>query len=129
MGPGDMFGLISLETYATSVRGACYGISAALGKVGAAVRTEAFTPIQVNLGKKCVYHHSHCGVVRMAVTYFFVKDLTSEDLGERDKRPRTYLVVNGWDGEIGEDDLKVEVAADISTDEVAIDQDDLAEKN
>jgi MFS family permease len=31
MGPGDMLGLLSSESYATAVRGQCYGISAALG--------------------------------------------------------------------------------------------------
>ena len=35
-------------------RGTCYGLSAALGKTGAAVGTQAFTPIQNNLGKKSV---------------------------------------------------------------------------
>ncbi|KAG8219895.1 MFS general substrate transporter [Butyriboletus roseoflavus] len=52
MGPGDMLGLTSSESYATPVRGTCYGISAAIGKTGAAVGTQAFTPIQNNLGKR-----------------------------------------------------------------------------
>jgi MFS family permease len=39
MGPGDMLGLLSSESYATAVRGTCYGISAALGKTGAALGT------------------------------------------------------------------------------------------
>lgn len=51
LGPGDMLGLLSSESYATAVRGTCYGISAALGKTGAAVGTEVFTPIQTSLGK------------------------------------------------------------------------------
>lgn len=32
MGPGDMLGLVSSESYATAVRGTCYGVSAAVGK-------------------------------------------------------------------------------------------------
>jgi hypothetical protein len=32
--------------------GTCYGLSAAVGKAGAAIGTQAFTPIQNNLGKK-----------------------------------------------------------------------------
>jgi len=40
MGPGDMLGLLSSESYATAVRGTCYGISAAVGKAGAAIGTE-----------------------------------------------------------------------------------------
>jgi hypothetical protein len=53
LGPGDMLGLVSAESYATAVRGTCYGLSAAIGKTGAAVGTQAFTPIQTHLGKKC----------------------------------------------------------------------------
>lgn len=55
LGPGDMLGLLSSESYATAVRGTCYGISAALGKTGAAVGTQAFTPIEDNLGKRYVH--------------------------------------------------------------------------
>lgn len=46
LGPGDMLGLTSSESYATAVRGTCYGFSAAIGKVGAVVGTETFTPIR-----------------------------------------------------------------------------------
>jgi MFS family permease len=107
LGPGDMLGLISSETYATSVRGTCYGFSAAVGKAGAAIGTQAFTPIQNNLGKRWTFIIAAiCGVVGIAVTYFFVEDLTGEDLAERDKRFRAFLVENGWDGEMGEDDPK-----------------------
>ena len=55
LGLGDMLGLVSSESYATAVRGTCYGISAALGKVGAVVGTEVFTPIQNHLGKRWTF--------------------------------------------------------------------------
>ena len=55
LGPGDMLGLVSSESYATAVRGTCYGISAALGKVGAVVGTEVFTPIETHLGKRWTF--------------------------------------------------------------------------
>lgn len=107
MGPGDMLGLISSETYATSVRGTCYGISAAIGKTGAAIGTQAFTPIQTNLGDRWTFIIAAiCGVVGILVTFFFVEDLTGQDLTERDAVFRTYLVDNGWVGEMGEEDLK-----------------------
>jgi len=113
LGPGDMLGLISSETYATSVRGTCYGISAALGKTGAAIGTEAFTPIQTNLGKRWTFIIAAIvGVVGIAVTYFFVEELSGEDLSARDERFRAYLVENGWDGEMGEADLRA-LAADV----------------
>ena len=62
LGPGDMLGLVSSESYATAVRGTCYGISAALSKVGAVVGTEVFTPIQNHVGKRWTFiigEHSH----------------------------------------------------------------------
>ncbi len=55
LGPGDMLGLVSSESYATAVRGTCYGISAAFGKVGAVVGTEVFTPIETHLGKRWTF--------------------------------------------------------------------------
>jgi nitrate/nitrite transporter NarK len=95
LGPGDMLGLILSESYAIAVRGTCYGISAAIGKSGAAVGTQAFTPIQLYLGKRWTsIIAAICGVVGIAATYFFVKDLTSTDLGERDEKFRAYLVAN-----------------------------------
>jgi MFS family permease len=107
LGPGDMLGLISSETYATSVGGTCYGISAAVGKAGAAIGTQAFPPIQLHLGKRWTFIVAAIvGVVGVLVTYFFVENLTGEDLAERDKKFRTYLVANGWDGEMGEEDLQ-----------------------
>ncbi|KJR82000.1 uncharacterized protein SPSK_03293 [Sporothrix schenckii 1099-18] len=107
LGPGDMLGLLSSESYATAVRGTCYGLSAALGKTGAAVGTEAFTPIQNNLGKRWTFIIAAiCGVAGMLVTYFFVPNVTGEDLAINDEKFRQYLLANGWDGEMGEDDLR-----------------------
>lgn len=107
LGPGDMLGLLSSESYATAVRGTCYGISAALGKTGAAVGTEAFTPIQTNLGKRWTFIIAAiCGVAGVLVTWIFVPNLRGEDLAEEDEKFRLHLVSKGWDGEMGEDDLK-----------------------
>lgn len=106
-GPGNMLGLISSESYATGVRGTCYGLSAAIGKAGAAVGTQAFQPIKDRLGNKWTFIIAAiCGIVGILVTLFFVPDLTGEDLRVRDEKFRAYLVSNGWDGDMGEDDLK-----------------------
>ena len=107
LGPGDMLGLLSSESYATAVRGTCYGISAALGKTGAAVGTEAFTPIQNHLGKRWTFIVAAiCGIAGILVTYFFVKDVKGDDLAIEDEKFRAYLIEHGWDGDMGEDDLK-----------------------
>lgn len=109
-----MLGLISSETYATSVRGTCYGISAAMGKVGAAVGTQAFTPIQTHLGKQWTFIIAAiCGVVGILVTWIFVEDITGEDLRERDEAFRAFLVENGWVGEMGEGNLKETVEEEL----------------
>ncbi|KAL6797632.1 sugar transporter domain-containing protein [Trichoderma sp. SZMC 28013] len=107
LGPGDMLGLLSAESYATSVRGTMYGLSAALGKTGAAVGTQAFTPIQNNLGKRWTFIIAAiCGVVGVLVTYFFVPNVTGEDLAVQDEKFKAYLLEHGWSGEMGLSDEK-----------------------
>ncbi|KAA8915686.1 hypothetical protein TRICI_002198 [Trichomonascus ciferrii] len=51
MGPGVTTFLISAESYPTPLRGHLFGLSAAVGKAGAAIGTEVFTPIQTSIGK------------------------------------------------------------------------------
>lgn len=103
LGPGDMLGLLSSESYATAVRGTCYGISAALGKTGAAVGTQVFTPIANNLGQRWTFIIAAiCGVCGVLVTYFFIPNITGADLAEGDEKFRQYLAANGWMGEMGE---------------------------
>lgn len=107
LGPGDMLGLLSSESYATAVRGTCYGFSAAIGKTGAAIGTEVFTPIQDHLGKRWTFIIAAiCGVVGVLVTWIFVKDVRGDDLANEDEQFRAYLVSHGWNGEMGEDDLQ-----------------------
>ncbi|KAF9015243.1 MFS Git1p-like glycerophosphoinositol permease [Cyathus striatus] len=104
LGPGDMLGLVSAESYATPIRGTCYGLSAAIGKTGAAIGTQAFTPIQQHLGKKWTFIIAAiCGVTGILVTYFFIPDMTGVDLADEDAKFMQYLADNGWSGDIGED--------------------------
>jgi len=105
LGPGDMLGLVSAESYATPIRGTCYGLSAAVGKAGAAIGTQAFTPIQNHLGKRWTFIIAAiCGITGILVTYFFVPDMTGVDLAEEDARFMEYLESNGWEGAVGEDE-------------------------
>ncbi|KAL1756191.1 major facilitator superfamily domain-containing protein [Schizophyllum commune] len=110
LGPGNMLGLVSAESYPTPIRGTFYGFSAAIGKVGAAVGTQAFTPIQDNLGKKWTFIIAAiCGVTGILVTYFFVPDMTGVDLGDEDAAFMQYLNEQGWNGEVGEKESVVSV--------------------
>ncbi|EPS95587.1 MFS Git1p glycerophosphoinositol permease [Fomitopsis schrenkii] len=104
LGPGDMLGLVSTESYPTAIRGTFYGLSAAIGKTGAAIGTQVFTPIENNLGMRWTFIIAAIvGVVGVLVTYFFVPDMTSIDLMDEDASWLCYLRENGWGGEVGDD--------------------------
>ena len=92
-----MEGTISAESYPTSIRGTFYGLSAAFGKTGAAIGTQAFTPIQNNIGKRYTFITSACcGAVGVLLTFFFVKDKTMDRLEKEDELWRQHLVANGY---------------------------------
>lgn len=115
LGPGNMLGLTSSESYATAIRGTCYGLSAAIGKTGAAVGTQAFTPIQTNLGKNWTFIIAAiCGVTGVLVTYLCIPDMTGIDLAEEDTKFMQYLADHGWEGDVGEDSEKELVSERIS---------------
>ncbi|GFZ43229.1 Probable metabolite transport protein GIT1 [Saitozyma sp. JCM 24511] len=108
-GPGNMEGTISAESYPTSIRGTCYGLSAALGKTGAAVGTQCFTPIQNALGKRYTFIIAACcGALGVILAFFFVEDKGKDRLEKEDEEWRQYLVEHGYgdivmgDGSAGE---------------------------
>ncbi|OSX63573.1 hypothetical protein POSPLADRAFT_1045889 [Postia placenta MAD-698-R-SB12] len=105
MGPGNMTLLTSAESYPTPIRGTCFGISAALGKTGAAIGVAAFGPIQTNLGQKWTFIVAAIfGALGIIITYLFVPDMTGVDLADEDAKFMQYLADNGWAGAVGEDD-------------------------
>nr|QFR37059.1 MFS transporter [Cyberlindnera americana] len=101
-GPGNNMGLTSSECYATPVRGTLYGISAALGKTGAVVGTQAFTAIKTNLGQRWTFIISAIlGSVGVVLAYFTIPHLKEDDLMMEDVRFEKYLRENGWEGRFG----------------------------
>ncbi|KAI9460932.1 MFS general substrate transporter, partial [Lactarius psammicola] len=104
--PSDgMILLVSAESYATPIRGTCFGISAAIGKAGAAIGVQVFAPIQKHLGAKWTFIIAAIGsFVGVLVTYFFVPDMTGVDLADEDASFMEYLEINGWEGVVGEDE-------------------------
>lgn len=102
LGPGNMMGLTSSESFATPIRGTCYGISAAIGKVGAVVGTETFTPIQNSLGRNWTFIIAAiCGLAGVLCALILIPQLNDDDLMDEDIRFREYLATNGWHGTLG----------------------------
>ncbi|AGO14179.1 AaceriAER386Wp [[Ashbya] aceris (nom. inval.)] len=100
-GPGDMLGVVSSESFPTPVRGTCYGISAAIGKLGAVVGTESFQPIRNRLGPSYTFIIAAiCGILGVVVSWIFVPHLREQDLMENDIKFYNYLLANGWTGSL-----------------------------
>ncbi|CAD6903609.1 unnamed protein product, partial [Tilletia controversa] len=79
------------------------GLSAAIGKTGAAVGVQTFRPIQDSLGKKWIFIIAAIvGVLGIIIAYFFVPDTTKLDFETEDEAWRQYLLANGWNHEMGD---------------------------
>lgn len=126
LGPGDMMGLVSSESFATPVRGTFYGFLAAIGKVGAVVGTKSFTPIEAHLGQRWTFIIAAiCGLLGVTVALLFIPQLKEEDLLEEDIRFKNYLIDNGWRGTFGAEDEKTEVES--TSDEELVREEELVE--
>lgn len=123
-GPGNCIGLSSSESYATPVRGTLYGISAASGKIGAAIGTQCFTAIQKNLGKQWTFIIAAIlGSVGVVLAYFTIPHLKEDDLMLEDIKFEKYLRDSGWTGQIGLKDDSAATSSDESTlERVSIDE-------
>ncbi|MCO5613686.1 hypothetical protein L7F22_067964 [Adiantum nelumboides] len=112
-------GLVSSESYPTAIRGTAYGLSAAIGKVGAVVGTEVFKPVQDNLGKKYIFIIAACiGVTGATLAFFTIIDTSKLNLAEEDEKWRQYLLDNGWNGLMGDGTVTEQKASDLSTADV-----------
>ncbi|SCV73595.1 BQ2448_7521 [Microbotryum intermedium] len=102
LGPGNTLGLVSSESYATSVRDTLYGFSAAIGKTGAVIGTQTFTPIRKHLGPRYTFIIAACaGLLGILVAFFFVRNDLEGDLSEADAKFTAYLRANVWEGAMG----------------------------
>lgn len=119
LGPGDMMGLTSSESFATPIRGTCYGISAAIGKVGAVVGTKTFTPIQNNLGENWTFIIAAiCGLVGVICSLVLIPQLQDDDLMREDIKFKNYLIDQGWNGTFGYEDDELDAGSDTSDNEI-----------
>jgi MFS family permease len=114
MGPGVATFLCGAESFPTPLRGHFLGFAAAVGKAGAAIGTEVFTPIQdsfgdANKGIQAVFLIGAAfASVGGLISWFLIPD-KERDLEDEDAKFREYLVANGYRGTFGEsleDELK-----------------------
>jgi hypothetical protein len=99
MGPGVSTFLCAAESFPTPLRCHFLGFAAAVGKAGASIGTEVFTPIQesfggdVHRGQQAVFLiGSAFTVVGAVVAWWLIPDMERED-----ERFRVYLEENGYD--------------------------------
>lgn len=115
-------GLTSSESFATPIRGTCYGISAAIGKVGAVVGTKTFTPIQDRLGENWTFIIAAiCGLAGIICALLFIPQLKDDDLMREDIRFKNYLVEQGWNGTFGYEEDQLNTLSDGSDVDVDVD--------
>ncbi|CAO3628773.1 unnamed protein product [Cunninghamella blakesleeana] len=106
-GPGDCTILIAAEMYPTAIRGTMFGLSAALGKAGAAIGTQVFKPILAALAERTgddikaqgyIFIIGSCiAIIAAILTIFFVPDLSKEKMESLDIEFRELLIKNGYD--------------------------------
>ncbi|KAF7725980.1 Plasma membrane permease, mediates uptake of glycerophosphoinositol and glycerophosphocholine [Apophysomyces ossiformis] len=96
---GDCMGLNAMELFPTAVRGTCYGIASAFGKVGATVGTLAFVPMQHTMGgvRGPFLVGSGIAIVAGIIAWLFLPDIGPEGLMEEDEAFKAYLAKNGYD--------------------------------
>ncbi|KAJ5462096.1 uncharacterized protein N7458_003648 [Penicillium daleae] len=102
MGPGVATFLCAAESFPTPLRGHFLGFAAAVGKAGASIGTQVFTPIQNSFsstekGQQAVFLIGAAfTVVGGLIAWFLIPDM-SRELETEDARFRAYLQENGYD--------------------------------
>lgn len=101
-GPGVSTFLCSAESFPTPLRGHYLGFAAAVGKAGASIGTQVFTPIQKSFGSAEQGHQavfligSAFTVVGGLIAWFLIPDM-SRELETEDARYKAYLAENGYE--------------------------------
>ncbi|SAM04801.1 hypothetical protein [Absidia glauca] len=106
-GGGNITITLAAEMYPTAIRGTMFGLSAALGKAGAAIGTQVFKPILAALTERSgdaikaqgyvFIIGASIALIAAALTYFFVPDLSQQSLTALDDEFRQLLTDNGYD--------------------------------
>jgi MFS family permease len=106
-GPGDCTILVAAEIYPTAIRGTMMGLSAAIGKAGAAIGTQVFKPILGALkdttgdaikAEGYLFIIGSCiAILGGIVTLLLVPEMNHEKMKKNDEDFRKLLIDNGYD--------------------------------
>ncbi|CAK7212759.1 hypothetical protein SBRCBS47491_001575 [Sporothrix bragantina] len=107
MGPGVATFLCGAESFPTPLRGHFLGLAAAVGKAGAAIGTQVFTPIQNSFsdddkGIQGVFLIGAAFAATGGLISWFLVPVMDKDLESEDTKFRVYLEQNGYNGSFGD---------------------------
>lgn len=114
MGPGVATFLCASESFPTPLRGHYLGFAAAVGKSGAAIGTQVFTPIQDSFDDTFKGHQAvfliRAGFAMAGglISWLLIPD-KEKDLESEDRRFRDFLAANGYDTSIYGESLEEQV--------------------
>jgi MFS family permease len=102
MGPGVATFLCASESFSTPLRGHYLGFAAGVGKAGAAIGTQVFTPIQDSFddtfkGHQAVFLIGAGFALAGGLISWFLIPNKEKDLESEDQWFRDFLTANGWD--------------------------------
>ncbi|PHH74045.1 hypothetical protein CDD80_3407 [Ophiocordyceps camponoti-rufipedis] len=104
LGPGNNIGLLAAKTCATGVRGRYYGISAAIGKIGAFVGSYVFPYIQAAGGApgsvqsaQYPFYVASSFCILSAAIAMCIPNIGQDTITREDAEFRAYLEAKGWD--------------------------------
>ena len=102
MGPGVSTFLCASESFPTPLRGHFLGFAAAVGKAGASIGTEVFTPIQnafdtTAKGQQAVFLIGAAFTMAGGILSWFLIPDMSRELETEDAKFKAYLEENGYD--------------------------------
>ncbi|KAF2162655.1 hypothetical protein M409DRAFT_68955 [Zasmidium cellare ATCC 36951] len=107
MGPGVATFLCGAESFPTPIRGHFLGLAAAVGKAGAAIGTQVFTPIQNSFdtdfkGVQAVFLIGAAFAAVGGIIAYTLIPNRERDLEDEDAKFRAYLAEHGFETDFGE---------------------------
>lgn len=96
MGPDATIGPINVESFPAAVWGMGYGFDTGLGKAGAVIGTQVFTPLEDAAGKASTFYLAGGIWILRTLIYYFLPEGRAVDLTVMDEEFEEYLRAEGY---------------------------------